>query len=455
MKSIHIGLTSSNLSSLLHKNVYISGDKGINITGFLLNKEQIFSSRFDKPLFLRFFPNQCQVEAKDSLLIISNSKQNALQLQAESYSPTKRPEKLLSVFLVKPVSGNLSVSTSGNVTSPKSYSGQLIIIAEDNKIRLILKYPLEDYVQSVLRGEVPSSYHLEAIKAQAVCARSYALRPRVNHLNDFCDVCDSYQCCQCFTGIPEKKGSVYLIACYETTGQVLTYNDKPALALFSSCAGGHTENYEDCFSDYATRAFPPERIPYLKGVSEDLKENPLFDERYLRSLWHMPKPSTIDAWGRNFRWSITLSNQELESHIHSNIATLIEQGDFAPFIIPPKSGVFGEILAFKIAKRGIGGTAIDLVVQTSKGNWKFVKELTIRSLFKNVVVNFKRLSSARIFFNEVRDDKERLLDLQIYGLGAGHGVGLQQVGAEGLARQNKTYQEILRHYYRDIDLSKI
>lgn len=447
MKLIRIGLTTSNLSSLLHENIYLTSKDGLFVSGFLLSKEQICHNNLDKPYFSQFLPDKCLVEIKNGALTIDNCPQNNIVV---SLPKQNEADSLWSVLLVSPKSGYLAMSTYSNPGSVKSYAGQLLIIAEQNKIRLVLYYSLENYVQSVLCGEIPAKYHIEAIKAQAVCARSYGLHPRVDHSNDFCDVCDSYQCCQCFVGMQEKKNPAYAIASDETNGQILAYDNKPALALFSSCAGGHTENYEDCFSNSITKLFPPEPIPYLKGISENLTGHYVkqrIDEKYLKRLWQTGEPETVDAWAKNFRWSVKLSNQDLESHIHNNVVWLLENKDFAPFIVSPPSDNFGEILSFKITKRGVGGTAIILKIETSKGSWQFTKELTIRNLFKNPNINLKRLSSARVYFDQIRNNKEYLTFLHIYGLGSGHGVGLQQIGAEGLARNGKNYRQILDHYY--------
>ncbi len=70
-------------------------------------------------------------------------------------------------------------------------------------------------------------------------------------------------------------------------------------------------------------------------------------------------------------------------------------------------------------------------------------------------LGLKRLASARIFFNQIKNESGDLSELHIYGLGSGHGVGLQQVGAEGFARLGKTYREILNHYYGHAPIEKI
>jgi SpoIID/LytB domain protein len=458
MKIIRIGLTNNSLTPLLHEHCYVSGKGGLFISGFLASKEQLDNNNLGQPLFTHVYNDQCLIKVKNKILIIENSLSNPNNTFSLSCEHKSQSAKLFAVAIVKCPSSTLTISEKQNSPAAKTYIGHLMIIADQDKIRLILFHTLEEYVQSVLHGEIPSSYHLEAIKAQAVCARTYALNPRVNHKPDFCNVCDSYLCCQCFVERPLQKNSSYEIATIETEKQILTYQNQPVLSLFSSCAGGHTENYEDCFSDLESKAFPPTPLPYLKGVSETLNDTSvqsIIDEPFLKTLWQKEQPKTFDAWSRNFRWLIKLSKQDLESHLHHNLSLLLKQEDFAPFVVPPPSAVFGEVLSMSIIKRGVGGTAIKLKIETSKGTWEVKKELAIRSLFKNQSLNLKRLASAKIFFDQIKDDKGQLLALHIYGLGSGHGVGLQQVGAEGLARLGKNYSDILSHYYTKARMEKI
>ncbi len=418
-----------------------------------MSKKQLQDGSFGKPIASKSFSGPCVAEMKNDVLTIGSDINDIFSFPR---SVLQNTGTLLPVFLIKAESDKIFIGE--HAASSKLYSGELMIIANDKKIRPILYCPLELYVQSVLHGEMPADYHIEAIKCQAVCARNYGLYPRVDHSSDSCDVCDSYQCCQCFAGLSEEANSSYKVASQATSGEVLVYKNEPVLALFSSCGGGHTENYEDCFSDWKTNQFPPTPIPYLRGVSEDIANKQIkqvIDEKDLKILWNMTKPPTADAWGRQFRWSISLSNRELESQIHNNVMSLLNQKDVTPFVVSPSSGVFGEILSLEVLKRGVGGTIITLKISTSKGDWKFTKELVIRNLFQMPNIQLTRLKSAKFYFDQIRDKHDQLIKLNIYGLGWGHGVGLQQVGAEGFARLGKNYTQILAHYYTETSIAKI
>jgi stage II sporulation protein D len=349
---------------------------------------------------------------------------------------------------------SLNRQGGGGTGSPR-YSGQIEISAVHNRLRLVLITDLETYIRGVLNSEISPSYHLEAIKAQAVAARTYALRPRLPHDDEGFTVCDSYLHCQYFAGIVSGISPRYEQAISETKNQILTYGGKPILALFSSNAGGHTEDYQNCFSDPLTNDFPPPPLPYLKGVPEGKLPSGFPAESALRRLWETKNPDTVDAWSPQFRWKVKLTANSMEAHMHHEIDELRKDPQFSPFIIPPKSGKFGHINGFKIINRGVSGVIIELVVNTSTGDWRIRKELTIRSLFKNADVKLARLKSARCYFDFSRDKLGLLSSVDIHGLGWGHGVGMQQTGAQGWAKRGKSYAEILAHYFTNAKITNL
>jgi stage II sporulation protein D len=343
----------------------------------------------------------------------------------------------------------------GRGNASPSYRGKIEVSAVHNQLRLVVITDMETYIRGVLNSEISPSYHLEAIKAQAVAARTYALRPRLSHAAEGFNVCDSYLHCQYFAGIVSGISPRYEEAINQTRNRILTFNGKPILALFSSNAGGHTEDYQNCFSDPITDEFPPAPLPYLKGVPEGKLPRGFPSEAALRALWETPHPETVDAWSPQFRWQVKLSADAIEAHMHHEIDELRKDPQFSPFIIPPKSGKFGHVQRFEIVKRGVSGIAIEIIVHTSAGDWRVRKELTIRSIFKNSQAKLVRLKSARCYFDISHDKLGLLSSVSIHGLGWGHGVGMQQTGAQGWAKRGKTYEEILGHYFMNAEISKL
>ncbi|MFA6212847.1 MAG: SpoIID/LytB domain-containing protein [Candidatus Obscuribacterales bacterium] len=345
----------------------------------------------------------------------------------------------------------MSIKRAGGKGLHPSYLGEIRVANLNGKLRVSLRVGLDQYLRGVLTAEMPASYHAEALKCQALAARTYALKPRLPHDSDNANVCDSYMCCQYFAGLGQIDERIER-AVVATAGQVLTYQGQPLLALFSSNAGGHTENYENCFSDPVTNEFPPAPLPYLAGRPEGKFSVAAGTEEFLRYLYQATAVKhetqiSMDSWTPKFHWQVKLNADALESQMHHVVEKLAAAKDTAPFVIPPKSGKFGHIHGLEVLKRGVSGVAIVMKIKTSTGDWQIKKELVIRKAFANTDIKLARLNSARIFFAHDYDNLKLLKNLTVYGLGFGHGVGLQQTGAQGFAKAGFEYKKILGHYF--------
>jgi peptidoglycan hydrolase-like amidase len=418
---LRVGLTTGDLVGTEHRRITIKSASGLSIDG-----------RQPAP--------QLSFTAEGSRVIVHSAGSATAAGQQLSVRAKQAADLTLSS---DPVAGSSAKPAT-------SYRGTVELSASNDRLKAVLITDLESYVQGVLQSEVPSYFQLEAMKAQAVVARSYGLHPRLPH--DGCDVCDSYLHCQAFYGV--RSLTKAQAAAIETTrNEIIVFHGKPALALFSACAGGHTESYQFAFSDPITNAFPPAPISYLCGVSEGQLPAGFPSEDAMRVLYAQKAPNTDDAWSAgNFRWRVTLTGDDLEGHMHHVLSELAKDRQFAPFILPPASEKFGHIKKFSVASRGHAGTVVELVIDTTSGAWRLKKELLIRSAFANPELKLKRLKSARIFFDHSYDHLGLLKTLTISGFGSGHGVGMQQIGAQGLADAGKSYRQIIAHYYPGVQI---
>jgi len=137
------------------------------------------------------------------------------------------------------------------------YRGRVLVISNGSGVTAINYVDLEQYLYSVVGGEMPTNWPLEALKAQAVAARSYVLYKRQQASNSHYDV-GSTTTWQVYKGLEEEAPSTQA-AVDGTRHQVLTYNGQVIEAVFHSSSGGHTENVEDIWS---------RPIPYLRGVQD-------------------------------------------------------------------------------------------------------------------------------------------------------------------------------------------
>ena len=158
----------------------------------------------------------------------------------------------------------------------KENNNEMIYNARENEYHTIevldgehvRKMKLDEYIVGVVLGEIPDNFEMNAIKAQAVAARTYTLR-RVNLdlKHDNADVCTNHACCQAFSDPSTCKNQEYLQkvwdAVRETSGQVLLYNDLPIEATYFSCSGGKTEDAVAVWG---------RDVPYLRSVESPGEE---------------------------------------------------------------------------------------------------------------------------------------------------------------------------------------
>ncbi len=152
--------------------------------------------------------------------------------------------------VLKPLNSSAFVYTKG-----KWYRGILRIQNKDNTITVINDICMENYIQGVLPAEMPSSWNLEALKAQAIAARTYAVANYGKHGSQGFDLVDT-QMDQVYNGISAETESSNK-AVLETEGIIMTYNNKPITAMYSSSAGGQTRSALESWGN---------DIPYLQSV---------------------------------------------------------------------------------------------------------------------------------------------------------------------------------------------
>ena len=150
------------------------------------------------------------------------------------------------------------------------YRGTTRLIRQKNGITVINNVDLEDYLYSVVGAEAVSSWPIEALKAQAVAARSYALYKSIKESNGVYDV-DTTVGTQVYKGLDTEYTTTHE-AVNSTLGQVMTYNDEVILAAFHSSSGGYTENVEDVWSS---------PLPYLRSVVDYDRQSPVFEWQQL------------------------------------------------------------------------------------------------------------------------------------------------------------------------------
>jgi SpoIID/LytB domain protein len=303
----------------------------------------------------------------------------------------------------------------------------------------INELPIEEYLLGVVPRELgPDVFpQLEALKAQAVAARTYAHVNLGKRSNDNYDLLGtpSDQVYGDITG--ERPLSTQAVEA--TAGVVAVHKGRLISALYSSTSGGFTANSEDVFSAVE---------PYLRGVPDHERGSSIDHVPSLEVFRSHANPTALRAavegdfesdWARLHRWYVEWSVAEMRQLLSDYFQTDV-----------------GEVSEVNVVERSNSGRALRLEVVAANGTFSETKD-RIRSALKfiNASGDPSALYSTLVFIAPVRDPRTKVITgFEAWGGGWGHGVGMSQTGAVGMAERGATYQEILSHYYREITLEK-
>ena len=329
----------------------------------------------------------------------------------------------------------------------KSYRGTMEINAAVGGMTVINKILLDQYLYSVVPGEMPDSWSAEALKAQAVAARTFALYSLHKHEEDGFDLCATTHC-QVYTGKKAEKENTTK-AVDDTTGRVMLYNNKPIYAPFHTTSGGYTENSEDVWGTY---------LPYLRSVLDDdaqapnhhwqLDVTPLEIQMKLAAVGHpignlqAIEVSPLQKLGKNAADRTTTGRIKTMSFIGDKDIVRLT-GNQVRNIFSLKSTLFDISMNVPVDKK----------IDVPLGDY-YKKEIKVELppyQEKNFITDTENIRRVHGRTGEI---------ISFSGFGWGHGLGLSQWGAKAMAEKfavnkNGDFKDILNHYYKNIEIKKI
>lgn len=362
-----------------------------------------------------------------------------------------------------------------------AYRGILEIANQDGRLIVINEPTLEEYLYTVVPSEMPAGFGLEALKTQAVAARSYAYRSILSSgYSRYGAHVDDSVMSQVYNNAPEQPAATEAVMA--TAGMILFYGDQAADARFFSTSCGFTANYHEVWHDPVTGSFPAGPVPYLKAVSQIPGEKfNLESEEEMAGFLRRGDWAGYDRTSPYFRWSVEMSGEQLTAAINQNLAHRYREQP--EFILTGEDGKFnsieiprnplGRLKDIRVCRRGAGGNIMVLEVEGTNGTYQIMKEYNIRFTLRPVnylpgstpvilkrhdgsrVQDYAILPSAFACIDVERDESGEITRVLISGGGNGHGVGMSQYGARGMAEQGYDFREILRHYYPGAELSRI
>ena len=317
-----------------------------------------------------------------------------------------------------------------NEAPRRRYPGQLRLQPNSyGNYTLVNIVPIASYLRGVVPHEIGPNAPLEAVKAQAIIARTYALRNLHRFRADNYEICANTHC-QVYWGL-SKTNPRSDRAIQETAKQVLSYEGKLVDALYSSTTGGVTAQFSDIW-DGSQRPYLRSVVDSAKGVW-DLDKRPLSEEDHFRAFIDQ-KQGFNETGTQAFRWE---RKSELEA-LTKDLQKYLKR------INHDKAEKVSEIQGMQVVSRSRSGRILKMEIETDQG---------IITLEKTEVRSALGPPRSTLFYLEpVRNEEDKLTGYQFVGGGFGHGVGLSQMGARHLAKQGWSAQEILLFYYPKTEL---
>lgn len=431
-KLVRVAIGNQNFQTYNYQTITIFGTSDVQI--YDINHSLITEFPADTPI---------EISINDNIFEIKQQKQEFTETK------TNFQEEIIKTnnnLVFECPSGFLGIKDLKRKGKQALYRNSLQIIKKpktDNLFYVVNVLDIQDYLKGVVPNEMPTSFGLEALKAQAVAARNYVLSPRTRLVNEY-DVVDSVASQVYFGANTEEAISNKAVT--ETDGIVAIYNWELILAQYSSTAGGYTESYSNVFSDANNKKFPSVEKPYLKAKADMISQMPLRTEEEVRNFYKA-KPDSYDIRSPYYRWQKNWTKEELEEVL---TRTLKEQSKTG-FVYPKFDSEENiKLIDLRPKRRGESGKLIDIEIVTDKGTYTVQKELVIRRIFQK---NNTSLPSANVLFEFVVDENNEILEINAYGGGFGHGVGMSQYGAGFMGKELKMpFDKILKHYYTDVSL---
>ncbi|MFP5298227.1 MAG: SpoIID/LytB domain-containing protein [Actinomycetota bacterium] len=310
------------------------------------------------------------------------------------------------------------------VAGLNAYFGTIVLSPAADGLTVIDRLSIERYLLGL--KEVPSDWPMQALKAQAVAARTYAMwtldRPPAGAAATYgFDICASVEC-QVFSGaevvLEDPAAHRWVAAVTATEGEVVTYGGDPILARYHSTSGGQTFDNETIFPSEGA-------FPYLKAVE-----------------------STTEEGSPLYRWSVAFRLDRLTRIMAK--ADLWGPGKIRKVrSVPSSEGKHYPDLVF---------SGIHDRVRVTAEEFRVAARTIAPEQFPRLYPSLALTSSGRlpeVLPSNRYEATTRNGHMIVTGRGWGHGVGMSQWGAEGLARRGGSYTEILSHYYTGIDISEI
>lgn len=361
-----------------------------------------------------------------------------------------------------------------------SYRGNFEIAKAADGLLLINELLLEEYLYSVVPSEMPAGYPMEALKAQAISARTYAYERMLNSgLKEYGAHVDDSAAFQVYNNIKESENTT--LAIRETQGQLAAFGEDLAETYYYSTSCGYGTDigawHSSLANDYsylASRHISKDAVTgdAVTGDAEAAAHMEITDEETFRNYITTVSANDFEAAEGWYRWkydtalNVDRLNENLVKRYEASEKSILipdENGAFIPGE-PPK---FTQVVRLAVVKRESGGVIDELLIEGKEGYVKVVGEHAVRSVLANDGAKVIRQDGSESSVAALLPSAFAVIDVQIdsstnsivaytvTGGGYGHGIGMSQNGAKAMALSGMNCNDILQFFYQGISIRNI
>lgn len=350
--------------------------------------------------------------------------------------------------------GKIKILSIERASGYPEYRGEIIVRSDEEGYLLCNEISLEEYLYSVVSSEMPASYPEEALKTQAVCARTYAIyQMQQAYYGEYGAHVDDTVNSQVYNNVAETETTKKAVDA--TRGQYLSYEGKPICAYFYSTSCGMTSDVKDVWISegtspvYLAGKFQGDNVEKEDNTFGDLEQNEVF----YQFITDIPDRAfeKEEPW---FRWSGRITYDDLSNHVEQHLKEWIKENP-SYYNLESDRELLGNIIKVQVEKRSKGGVIKRLSltgeygILTVTGEYQIRKALCPEKLELTLNDGTKKSCSMLPSGYFAIENGESIV---LYGGGYGHGVGMSQNGAKAMAQRDYTYENILKFYYPETDL---
>lgn len=463
---------------------FVLDSDGCCVAALIARKEQMdtirvciktngFEEPFHQEISLRC-DTDCDIISKDTVTALAAGEELMFTPQSELFQSTRLR------IVPKAYTGRINVTSLNRSQGTPAYRGTLEIEKTQDGLVIVNELPLEEYLYSVVPSEMPASYPLESLKAQAVSARSYAYA-HMQHstMQKYGAHVDDSAAFQVYNNINEAEAATRAVR--ETEGSILLYEGEIATTYFYSTSCGYGTDMtawtcDDAVKDKdryltAQRIAKDEAAACLAQEAQPAENEAglMTSEEEFEAFIKSAGKDCFESGDAYFRWKYETDFDEdlfwenLEKRYDAAKTNVLTQTQNGYESLPIKDT--GRIRQIEITRRAKGGAAIELLITGEHHVYKIMTEKNIRYIMANSSVDLGlqadyqksgsiggMLPSAFIVLENAYDEDGFLTGYTVYGGGFGHGIGMSQNGARAMAEGGYSYQDILAFFYRNAQL---